>query len=128
MTYPMWNEARTGILHVIDGNLTYLDSGPLYEELITSGVNPYKAISEPEPAPEVPSSVSPTQMRLALHRNDRLAQVQAIADADPEAEIVWEYALEIRRSSPLIDALKGSDFTDEEIDALFVEAAAIQSY
>ena len=69
---------------------------------------------------------TPAQMRLTLHRMDLLAQVQAIADADPEASIVWEYATVIERTSPLIDALGGPNgFTDTQIDDIF--RAAMQA-
>jgi hypothetical protein len=79
---------------------------------------------EPGPAP-VPQSVTPAQMRLALHRAGLLATVQAIANSDPEAAIVWEYATAIVRASPFIAALKGSAFSDAQIDDLFRAAAAI---
>ena len=69
---------------------------------------------------------TPAQMRLTLHRMELLAQVQAIADADPEASIVWEYATQIVRNSPLIDAL-GGDFTPEQIDDIFRTAMAVQT-
>ena len=62
---------------------------------------------------------SPAQMRLALYRSGLLETVNAIAAADPEAAIVWEYATVIQRQSPFIAALKGKEFTDEAIDALF---------
>lgn len=68
--------------------------------------------------------VTPAQMRLALYRAGLLDQVQAIADSDPEASIVWEYATTIYRNSPFIEALKGN-FTDEQIDDLFATAAKI---
>lgn len=69
---------------------------------------------------------TPAQMRLALHRAGLLATVQAIADSDPEASIVWEYATVILRDSPFIAAMKSqSGMTDTEIDTLFVTAAAI---
>lgn len=87
----------------------------------------------PEPTPEevlaaerAAMRCSPAQMRLTLHRAGLLTQVQAIADADPEASIVWEYATEIVRNSPLIDALGGENgFTPEEIDDLFRQAMAV---
>jgi len=69
---------------------------------------------------------TPAQMRLALHRMGLLAQVQAIADSDPEASIVFEYATSIVRTSPLIEAL-GADFTPEEIDDIFRAAMAVQT-
>jgi hypothetical protein len=68
---------------------------------------------------------SPAQIRLALHRAGKLAQVEAIANADPEANIVWEYATEIHRDSPLIAAMGGQLFTEAEIDNLFLAAMDI---
>ena len=87
----------------------------------------------PEPVPQPALSAeraamrcTPAQMRLTLHRMDLLTQVQAIADADPEASIVWEYATVIERTSPLIDALGGPNgFTDTQIDDIF--RAAMQA-
>ena len=69
---------------------------------------------------------TPAQMRLALHRMGLLSQVQSIADSDPEASIVWEYATKIIRTSPLIEAL-GTDFTAEEIDDIFRTAMAVDT-
>jgi hypothetical protein len=70
---------------------------------------------------------SPAQMRLALHRAGLLATVQAIADSDPEASIVWEYATQIVRQSPLIEAMGGPNgFTAEQIDDLFRAAMGVQ--
>lgn len=62
---------------------------------------------------------SPAQVRRALHRLGRLAEVNAIAAADAEAAIVWEYATVIERRSPFITALGAGAFTDEEIDVVF---------
>lgn len=70
---------------------------------------------------------SPIQMRIALHRADLLNTVNLAVDGDPEAKIVWEYATEIVRVSPLIDALKGNvGLSDDEIDGLFRAAMAVK--
>lgn len=75
---------------------------------------------------ETPLQCTPAQMRLTLHRAGLLATVQAIADSDPEASIVWEYATMIVRDSPFIAALSAaSGLTDAQIDALFIEAMAV---
>ena len=68
---------------------------------------------------------SPSQIRLALHRAGKLAQVEAIAATDPEAKIIWEYATEIHRDSPLIAAMGARLFTDAEINDLFLAAMDI---
>ena len=90
-------------------------------------------VPPPEPTPEeilaaerAAMICTPAQMRLALHRMDLLAQVQGIADSDAEASIVWEYATQIVRTSPLIEAL-GSDFSPEQIDDIFRAAMAVQT-
>ena len=68
---------------------------------------------------------TPAQMRIAMHRLGLLETVQALADADPEASIVWEYATVIVRNSPFIDALGAGVFTPDQIDDLFRAAMAV---
>jgi len=127
MTYPMWNPDKTGIL--IDrgnGVLAFVESGPEFDALKGTAPNWHEAEAS-KPAPDRGAMIcTPAQMRLALHRMGLLAQVQAIADADTEASIVWEYATQIVRNSPLIEAL-GGDFTPEEIDDIFRAAMQVQT-
>ena len=107
-------------------NMDYAD----YQAWLAEGNTPDPA---PVPAPEEALAAeraamhcTPAQMRLTLHRMDLLTQVQAIADADPEASIVWEYATVIERTSPLIDALGGPNgFTDTQIDDIFRAAMQV---
>ena len=132
MTFPMWNQARTGIL--IDrgeGILAFVESGPEFDALKGTAPDWHEyPVSKPTPPPiedERSGMIcTPAQMRLALHRMGLLPQVQAIADGDPEASIVWEYATQIVRTSPLIEAL-GTDFTPEEIDDIFRAAMAVET-
>jgi len=63
--------------------------------------------------------ISQAQARLTLLQLGLLTAVQDIADADPAASIVWEYADEIRRASPFIDGLGKAKFTQEQIDDIF---------
>ena len=120
----MWNRDRTGIL--IDrgnGVLAFVESGPEFDALKVIAPDWHEAEASQYTIPRKDMICTPAQMRLALHRMELLAQVQAIADADPEASIVWEYATRIERNSPLIEAL-GSDFTPEQIDDIFRAAMA----
>ena len=85
-----------------------------------------------EPAPViVPASVTPRQLRLALHFTGKLDQVEAFVtggQAPPEAVISWEYATEFLRSDPMLNQLAGAlqpPLHQEEIDALFIAAAQI---
>ena len=95
-------------------------------QLLPSIVPTSEEIAEALAAERAAMICTPAQMRLALHRMDLLQQVQAIADADAEASIVWEYATQIVRTSPLIEAL-GTDFTPEQIDDIFRAAMAVET-
>ena len=114
-----------------DGTSKFIEPMHLEWAEAEASVEPY--VPPPEPTPEeilaaerAAMICTPAQMRLALHRMDLLTQVQDIADADPEASIVWEYATQIVRTSPLIEAL-GTDFTPEEIDDIFRVAMAVET-
>lgn len=81
-----------------------------------------------QPVPEI---VSARQARLALLGAGLLARVEQALAALPGAEgeaarIEWEYATEIRRASPLINALAPIlGLTGEQVDELFIAAKAI---
>lgn len=93
----------------------------------------------PEPAPVIPSSITPRQARLALVMQPAtdgtsahlLDQAEAFLAALPEpdrtvAQISWEYATAIQRTDPLIAQVKSAlAMTDDQVDAMFVEAAAL---
>jgi hypothetical protein len=105
-------------------------------QIVNAATGEVQIVTLPDPTPEELEQAlqaeraamicTPAQMRLALHRMGILAQVQAIADSDPEASIVFEYATQIVRTSPLIEALD-TDFTPEEIDDIFRAAMAVQT-
>lgn len=79
----------------------------------------------------VPAAVTARQARLALLGAGVLASVdQALAAipgaAGDAARIEWEYALEIRRDSPLIAALAPAlALSDEQVDDLFRAAEGL---
>lgn len=83
----------------------------------------------PEPV-VVPNSVTPRQLRLALHYAGKLDQVEAFVtggQAPPEAVISWEYATEFLRSDPMLGQFAAMlGMTDDEVDGLFIAAAQIQ--
>lgn len=91
-----------------------------------------QAFSEPPPPqPVVPDSVTMRQARLALLGAGKLAAVDAAIASLPSpmkeaAQIEWEYAATVERSSPLIAQLAPAlSMSDAEMDALFVEAAKL---
>jgi hypothetical protein len=71
--------------------------------------------------------VSPRQARLALLAAGLLDEVQAAVDAAGGAtKITWEYATEISRTDPMIDAIGAAlNMTDAQIDALFATAKTL---
>lgn len=79
----------------------------------------------------VPQAVTPRQARLALFQAGLLSLVDdALAELpSPQkeaAQIEWEFASEILRSSPLIVSLGAAlGLTDSEIDDLFIAASFI---
>lgn len=83
----------------------------------------------PRPIPVyVPQAVTPYQARVALLGANLLAAVEnAVANhPDPRVKLVWDYALTWERASPFIEQLGGAlGLTDEQIDALFIEAGKV---
>lgn len=83
------------------------------------------------PAPPVPEAVTARQARLALLGTGLLATVEQALAALPDIEgevarIEWEYALEIRRDSPLIAALAPAlGLTANQVDDLFRAAKGL---
>ena len=84
-----------------------------------------------ENAPLVPSEVTMRQARLALLGAGKLTLVDAAIDALPEpqrsaARIEWEYSSAVQRHNGFVEALGPAlGMTPEQIDALFVAAAAL---
>jgi hypothetical protein len=91
----------------------------------------------PDPQPQIDLlnwrnslSCTPFQGRMALINGNLMPQVEAIM-ADPatpqETKVAWEYALEWRRASDLIESLGSSlGLTPTQIDDLFISAQNIQ--
>lgn len=80
--------------------------------------------------PKPPQVVTAAQAWTALHRAGLLESVESLM-ADPgtnrEAVIAWNKATHFRRTSPFIDELgPGLGLSDEEIDNLFIAAAAVE--
>ena len=90
---------------------------------------------EPEPvAPVVPEQVTLWQLRAVLEIMGLEATVTAVIKGMPEgveskvAWRAWEYANNIRRSSPTVIALKAIlQLTDEQVDQIFIQANLIDA-
>lgn len=76
----------------------------------------------------VPQSVTMRQARLAIHNAGLSFNVeQAIANVNDEAtRITWDYAQEVKRNDPYVASIGAAmGLTDEQIDNLFIQAAAL---
>jgi len=77
--------------------------------------------------PVIPSVVSMRQARMALHQTGKLAAVNAaVAAADEETKIAWEYSTEVQRNFPLVATLAAAlSLTESDLDNLFTLAASL---
>ena len=71
-------------------------------------------------------SITPRQARLKLLEAGLLDDLEAIITANRAWQIEWEYATEVKRNSPLIDAVATqARLTSEQIDQMFLEASQL---
>jgi hypothetical protein len=81
--------------------------------------------SEPTPEP-IPQSISPRQARLKLLEANLLDNLEAVITTNRAWQIEWEYATEVKRDSPLIDAVASeAGLTSDQIDQMFIEASEL---
>lgn len=111
----------------VDGQQLTLEDR-FHPDFVTSLV-PYDP-SNPPAAPETPANLVPAvvtmrQARLALLAAGLLDDVnQAVAQAPQEAQIDWEFAATVERSSSTVEMLATALNLDEAtLDALFTDAA-----
>ena len=84
------------------------------------------AYIEPEPIIIIPQVITMRQARLQLLEVGLLDDVEALVALDRKSQIEWEYASEVYRQSPLVEAIKGGlNLTDTQIDNMFVEASKL---
>ena len=98
----------------------------LGDGVLIDGVWWQKWTALPLPSPGVPQSITPVQARLALVEAEMLDAVEALlaVHATSTERMVWEYALEIPRTSPMIAKWAGLlGLSDEQVDNLFRLAA-----
>ena len=80
----------------------------------------------PPPPVVIPQSISPRQARLKLLEADLLDNLEAVITTNRAWQIEWEYATEVKRDSPLIDAVASeAGLTSDQIDQMFIEASQL---
>lgn len=87
----------------------------------------WTVVSTQPPEVQVPTSLTMRQARLALLGAGLLDTVQAGVLAMPQAaQIEWEFATTVERTSPLVATLTASlGLDDAALDALFESGAAL---
>jgi hypothetical protein len=75
----------------------------------------------------VPAEVSPIKARRALRAVGILPVVEAaLAQAGPQAQETWEYAITIPRNEPMLLSIAGQlGMTSAELDAIFILAEGL---
>jgi hypothetical protein len=83
-------------------------------------------VAPPLPPSAIPSSITPRQARLKLLEANLLDNLEAVITTNRAWQIEWEYATEVKRDSPLIDAVASeAGLTEEQIDQMFIEASKL---
>lgn len=116
---------QTLIYRASDGAFIPVDTkNARYQEIIASGAEIAPYVPPPEP---VPSVVSMFQARAVLMAAGLYETVDAaMQQAGGVNLIAWEYATEVRRDSPLVQAMAAElNLSSEQVDELFRQAAAI---
>lgn len=71
-------------------------------------------------------SITPRQARLKLLEANLLDNLEAIITTNRAWQIEWEYATEVKRDSPLLEAVAvQAGLTSEQIDQMFTEASKL---
>lgn len=98
---------------------------------IVPGADGQPKLVSPEAPSSVPASVTMRQARLALLHAEKLGMVDLAIAGLPSpqkeaAQIEWEFAATVDRTSPILAMLSGAlGMTSEELDQLFMLAATL---
>ena len=94
------------------GGSVIVDFDPTHTNCIDRLTDDEKLIFVQQAIPDAPAkvtTVTPRQARLALNAVGLLDKVQqAVAASDKSVQISWEFATEINRNDPIINAMKAS--------------------
>lgn len=108
----------------VDGNIRYVYEQLRFEPWYSDeAIN--KEVAKRKEELKV-KSITPRQARLKLLEVGLLDELEAIITTNREWQIEWEYAIEVKRSSPLVAAVAAqAGMTDEEIDTMFKQASVL---
>jgi hypothetical protein len=126
-----WQEVDASIMpnetQVFDGTETLTADPKTKTVTVVRGLRDKTAEElEAERKASIPQSISPRQARLQLLKTGLLDELESVVSANREWRISWEYATEVNRNSPLIDAVATqANLTPEQIDQMFIEASKL---
>ena len=115
-------------VHVQTGDFVNPDTNAAYLEWLAAGNEPAPITPD---VVQVPAAVTMRQARLALLAAGKLGQVSTAIASLPSpqkeaAQIEWEYAATVERTSTLTELLAASlSLTEVQVDALFLQAATL---
>ena len=70
--------------------------------------------------------ITPLQAKMQLDKIGLLDDVEAMVASNRQTQLYWEYALEIRRDHPTLQAMASAlGLNDERLDEMFMEASKI---
>lgn len=103
------------------------DQQSLIDTAISNGYTELPSLPDIPPEAITPSTVTMRQARLALLQSGHLSTINAaMAEQSEAAQIEWEYALYVERSSPLTTAMVAIlGLSEVVLDALFVTASEL---
>ena len=71
-------------------------------------------------------AITPLQAKMQLDKIGLLDDVEAMVASNRQTQLYWEYALEIRRDHPTLQAMASAlGLNDEQLDEMFMEASKI---
>ena len=75
---------------------------------------------------DVPTQITPRQLRLQLLTAGLLDEVEALCSADKAMSIWFEYSLDFQRTHPMIEAMAVQlGLTQDDMDTFFIEASKL---
>ena len=97
-------------------------------EFVQSNFEHFEAIEEPIiiDVPEVPTQITPRQLRLQLLAISLLDEVETLCNADKAMSIWFEYSIDFQRNHDMLQAMATQlGMTDADMDNFFIAASKL---